>query len=432
MKTCWQILGIEPTKDKTEIKKAYAKLIAVFHPEENPEKFQEIQQAYKQALNYAKTGNMVSKVTQSNSELITEKKETNVTIKKEVKTSVPRIKFSRTLSLEEEIKSILNQLEAFINKPIELRELEESFKKSNFLKYHLEFEMINGLMDLLDKYKNKLSLDSLEVIENIYKTNDILANDVSIAILSQIKAIKNNEEYTISKHYVNNLKTSFDRNQIIERYAKNIKELSKSTELKPKAKRKALDELLEKLTYEDIEINEELYWIIKNEMAPIIAKDVSSLDLLMKYFKQYEKAERIRQQKLLSKTTKKATYQLLGVMLLLVLILNIPAFFIKRNKVEPTPLPTFEPINIFSDNEKLFIEHKEENIEFVLNFMEEKYYVKFELEEVYCLNKTAIFTFISLEDGGKYRAVAMFNDEGIVEMVGMDHVVLEDEESEDN
>ena len=47
---CWDILGIEPTKDKKEIKKAYARLLKQYHPEENPEEFKQIQAAYQQCL----------------------------------------------------------------------------------------------------------------------------------------------------------------------------------------------------------------------------------------------------------------------------------------------------------------------------------------------------------------------------------------------
>ena len=46
----WEILGIEPTKDKKEIKRAYAKLLKQYHPEENPEEFKQIQAAYQQCL----------------------------------------------------------------------------------------------------------------------------------------------------------------------------------------------------------------------------------------------------------------------------------------------------------------------------------------------------------------------------------------------
>ncbi len=47
----WEVLGIAPTQDKKEIKKAYAKLTKKYHPEENPEEFQKIQQAFQACLN---------------------------------------------------------------------------------------------------------------------------------------------------------------------------------------------------------------------------------------------------------------------------------------------------------------------------------------------------------------------------------------------
>jgi len=46
----WKTLNIDPTNDKKVIKKAYAILIKQYKPDEYPEKFQEIQQAYQIAL----------------------------------------------------------------------------------------------------------------------------------------------------------------------------------------------------------------------------------------------------------------------------------------------------------------------------------------------------------------------------------------------
>ena len=51
--SCWQILGIQPTKDKLAIKKAYAKLAHSISPEDDPEGFRRIHTAYKQAMDYA-------------------------------------------------------------------------------------------------------------------------------------------------------------------------------------------------------------------------------------------------------------------------------------------------------------------------------------------------------------------------------------------
>ena len=46
----WEILGIEPTSDKKEIKRAYARLLKQYHPEDNPEEFKQIQDAYQKCL----------------------------------------------------------------------------------------------------------------------------------------------------------------------------------------------------------------------------------------------------------------------------------------------------------------------------------------------------------------------------------------------
>ena len=56
MQSCWEILGIERTKDKLEIRKAYTKLAHTISPEEDPEGFQRIHNAFKEALRYAGSG----------------------------------------------------------------------------------------------------------------------------------------------------------------------------------------------------------------------------------------------------------------------------------------------------------------------------------------------------------------------------------------
>ncbi len=49
-RTIWEWLGIERTKDKSQIKKAYAKQAKKYHPEEFPEEAQELRKAYKDAM----------------------------------------------------------------------------------------------------------------------------------------------------------------------------------------------------------------------------------------------------------------------------------------------------------------------------------------------------------------------------------------------
>ena len=49
----WNILGIEPTTDKKAIRKAYAAKTKEIHPEDAPEEFKRLHEAYQAALGYA-------------------------------------------------------------------------------------------------------------------------------------------------------------------------------------------------------------------------------------------------------------------------------------------------------------------------------------------------------------------------------------------
>lgn len=50
----WEVLGIEPTDKISDIKKAYAKNLRLHHPEDDPEGFQNLREAYTAAINYVK------------------------------------------------------------------------------------------------------------------------------------------------------------------------------------------------------------------------------------------------------------------------------------------------------------------------------------------------------------------------------------------
>ena len=49
---CWEVLGIEPKSDKKTIKIAYAKSLKQTRPDEDPEGFQRLHSAYKEALSW--------------------------------------------------------------------------------------------------------------------------------------------------------------------------------------------------------------------------------------------------------------------------------------------------------------------------------------------------------------------------------------------
>ena len=71
----WEWLGIPPSKDIAKIKSAYARQAKIYHPEEHPEEFKALQNAYKTALRLAKSQGTVTYVTPVTVPVEDEKKE---------------------------------------------------------------------------------------------------------------------------------------------------------------------------------------------------------------------------------------------------------------------------------------------------------------------------------------------------------------------
>lgn len=138
----WEILGIEPTSDKKEIKKAYAKLLKQYHPEENPEKFKQIQAAYQQCLH-------------SDQEIESVSYEQNIESKQDIKTQPisikedtivpPPIPKITTLFIQNEkdvivYQDILNSIEKSLPKKIGSKDIVQVFTDSKIMPY-LEDEL---------------------------------------------------------------------------------------------------------------------------------------------------------------------------------------------------------------------------------------------------------------------------------------------------
>lgn len=139
---CWEVLGIEPTSDKKEIKKAYARLLKQYHPEENPEEFKQIQAAYQQCLHPDQEIEFVSY-------------EQNIESKQDIKTQPisieedtilpPPIPKVETLFVKNEedvvvYQDILNSIERSLPKKIGSKEIVQVFTDSKVLPY-LEDEL---------------------------------------------------------------------------------------------------------------------------------------------------------------------------------------------------------------------------------------------------------------------------------------------------
>lgn len=138
----WEILGIEPTSDKKTIKRAYAKLLKQYHPEENPEEFKQIQAAYQQCLH-------------SDQEIESVSYEQNVESKQDIKAQPisivedtivpPPIPKITTLFIQNEkdvvvYQDIFNLIEKSLPKKIGSKEIVQVFTEPKIMPY-LEDEL---------------------------------------------------------------------------------------------------------------------------------------------------------------------------------------------------------------------------------------------------------------------------------------------------
>ena len=145
---CWEVLGIEPTKDKKEIKKAYARLLKQYHPEENQEEFKQIQAAYQQCLHPDQEVESVSY-------------EQNVDIKQDIKTqpismkedeiAPPPVPKVETLFVQNEkdvvvYQDILNSIERSLPKKIGSKEIIDVFTDPKVMPY-LEDELFSRRLE---------------------------------------------------------------------------------------------------------------------------------------------------------------------------------------------------------------------------------------------------------------------------------------------
>lgn len=138
----WEILGIEPTSDKKTIKRAYAKLLKQYHPEENPEKFKQIQAAYQHCLHSDQE--IESVLYEQNIESKQDIKTQPISIKEDtiVPPPIPKI---TTLFIQNEkdvivYQDILNLIEKSLPKKIGSKDIVQVFTDSKIMPY-LEDEL---------------------------------------------------------------------------------------------------------------------------------------------------------------------------------------------------------------------------------------------------------------------------------------------------
>ncbi|WP_295562501.1 J domain-containing protein [uncultured Holdemanella sp.] len=135
----WEVLEIEPTSDKKEIKKAYARLLKQYHPEENPEEFKQIQAAFQQCLHQDQEIESVS-FEQNKQDIKTQTIPT-----KEDTIIPPPIPKVETLFVQNEkdvvsYLDILNMIQKKLPKKIDSKEIIDVFTDSKVMPY-LEDEL---------------------------------------------------------------------------------------------------------------------------------------------------------------------------------------------------------------------------------------------------------------------------------------------------
>lgn len=148
----WEILGIEPTHSKREIQRAYAAQARLCHPEEDPERFAELKDAYREALQCAR-----------NEMPEPEKEKGHVPGRPEEDPSVPSLLSRLDRAEQEKIRAsrkqgALRRLTELLEDSREGKRQEawrEYFLSEDFLKEQYEEEFGKGLRQCVDAWKEE-------------------------------------------------------------------------------------------------------------------------------------------------------------------------------------------------------------------------------------------------------------------------------------
>lgn len=178
----WDILGIEKTTDQRKIKRSYARLVAKYHPEEEPDKFQEIQQAYERALRYARfckeseEEEQQEHISQKTSEKETMfQKEKSLSQLTEIENSsqnnsVDFQSYNWATGEPEEkvIRRLLHQIEYLVSSEnvIQIEAWQRILQSKEFQKYHLENSFYIPFCRLIDKPKYPMKIAET-IINNV-------------------------------------------------------------------------------------------------------------------------------------------------------------------------------------------------------------------------------------------------------------------------
>lgn len=175
----WKILGIEPTTDKKTIRKAYAAKTRVIHPEERPEAFQELHEAYQAALGYAA---FVSKGTPFSGD-DTEMAEAKECDDESAVTDMEEQVREESVKEEEEAKDDLRSF-------FEDHQEKQQKRVDEFIRYWQEFQSPYRSPEVLDWWKEYLNSEAFQEIRHHPQVMHVLAEEIDDKFFYGISEVK--------------------------------------------------------------------------------------------------------------------------------------------------------------------------------------------------------------------------------------------------
>lgn len=202
----WEILGIEPTHDVKAIRKRYSELVKLYHPEDQPEIYQQIVEAYQSALREARSNRIRQE--SSGSEAIP------------------------THPINEQEEETRNQATSSLD--FESLESEEKTERVETAKPSLDFGDVHEATTLNENYKETATLplnfetvsedtrpQEVETASHVLDFSDYLESEYLIR--NSIESIVGNPDYTIEEQE-NLWKQLFNNYQDSLYFVKNVLE----------------------------------------------------------------------------------------------------------------------------------------------------------------------------------------------------------------
>ncbi|MGO5067167.1 hypothetical protein FDF31_16255 [Clostridium sporogenes] len=185
----YNILHISPTTDKRAIKKAYAKQCAIYHPEEYPEEFKKIQEAYQQALVYANSNQKYN--------------EDDMAFHNDIHRSLHKLK-SKEIIMDVEFSNFNKRMDNISELEINLEPIKEDNNNHN-LSLDVNLESINEESDEKDNSKKYSSHINLESIYEEWKKHSGKYNKLDIN-----RHELNKNQYLYEKECINYILNKID------------------------------------------------------------------------------------------------------------------------------------------------------------------------------------------------------------------------------